>query len=271
MKKKLVRPPAVAGVFYSADRDTLLNDIHKFLLNAEGEGEPDKVMGAISPHAGYFYSGHVAGAVFGSIAVPDRVIIIGPNHRGVGAPVALDTSGGWLFPFGIVPTDAEAFSMILDNSNFVEPDMEAHAFEHSLEVIVPFLFVRNHKVSITAICMGTSEPEKIEDVANAVAKTARETGALVVASTDMTHYMPDDIARKLDLATIDAIKRMDVEGMMERVDRDGALCGGSSVAATLMACEKNGATRAELVRYATSGDIENKRGSVVGYGGFRLV
>lgn len=271
MKKKLIRPPAVAGVFYSADRDTLLNDVHKFLLNSPGEGEPDKVLGAVSPHAGYFYSGHVAGAVFGSIHVPDKVIIIGPNHRGIGAQVALDSSAGWLFPFGIVPTDPDAFSTILDSSNFVEPDTEAHAFEHSLEVIVPFLFVRNHKISITAVCMGTGDPEKIEDVANALATTARETGALVVASTDMTHYLPDDVARKLDLATIETIKKMDVDGMMERVERDGALCGGSSVAVAMKACEKNGAVRADLVRYATSGDIENKRSSVVGYGGFRIV
>lgn len=271
MKKKTVRPPAVAGVFYSADRDALLNDVHKFLSSAPGEGEPEKVKGAVSPHAGYFYSGHVAGAVFGSIMVPDRVIIIGPNHRGLGAPVALDDSGGWLFPFGVVPTDKETFSLILDNSSTVEPDMEAHAWEHSLEVIVPFLFVRNHKVSITAICMGTQEMEKIEDVASAVAVAARETGALVVASTDMTHYMPDMVARRLDGLTIETMQRMDIEGMMERVERDGALCGGSSVAAAMLACEKNGADRARLVRYATSGDIEDKRDSVVGYGGFTIV
>jgi AmmeMemoRadiSam system protein B len=271
MKKKTIRPPAVAGVFYPADRDGLLNEVHKYLLAAPGEGEPEKVRGAVSPHAGYYYSGHVAGAVFGSIAVPDRVIIIGPNHRGLGAPVALDDSDEWLFPFGTVPTDKEAFSIILDNSATVEPDTEAHAWEHSLEVIVPFLFVRNHKVSITAICMGTHDAEKIADVASAVAVAARETGALVVASSDMTHYMPDAVARRLDGLTIETIERMDVEGMMERVESEGALCGGASVASAMLACEKNGADRARLVRYATSGDIEDKRDSVVGYGGFLIV
>lgn len=268
MKKKAVRPPAVAGVFYPADKDELLNDVHRYIEAAEGEETP--AAGAVSPHAGYYYSGHVAGALFGSIKVPDRVIIIGPNHRGIGATVALDNSGGWLFPFGVVPKDEETFSIILDNSYAAEPDMEAHAFEHSLEVIVPFLFVRNHKVSITAICMGTSEDEKIADVARAVAIAAKKTGALVVASTDMTHYLPDDVVRKRDARTMKFISRMDVSGMMETAERDGALCGGSSVAVALAACEENGAKRASLVRYATSGDIEGNRGSVVGYCGFKI-
>jgi AmmeMemoRadiSam system protein B len=267
-KKEHIRPPAVAGVFYPADSETLLKDVKKFL--GAGEGISEKVLGAISPHAGYFYSGHVAGAVFGRIEVPDRVILIGPNHRGVGVPVALDDSDGWLFPFGVVPRDFETCSVIMDKSGFVELDGEAHSLEHSLEVIVPFLYARNKNVSISAICMGTHDMEKIEDVAQAVAKAAKETGALVVASTDMTHYMPDEVARKLDTETLGLIKRMDVEAIMDRVECRGALCGGAPVAATLMACEKNGATEARLARYATSGDIENKRGAVVGYCGFSI-
>ncbi len=269
MNKK-IRPPAVAGAFYPNDRDALLNEIHGYLAGVEGDGEPDKVMAVISPHAGWYYSGHVAGAVFGAIAVPDKVILIGPNHRGVGVSVALDNPDGWLFPFGVVPIDKEMCASLLENSETMESDAAAHAWEHSLEVIVPFLFARNPKISIAAICTNTHDMGEVEEIAVAVAKTAKKFGALLVASTDMTHYMPDEAARKADHKTIDVIKTMDEKALMARVVGEGALCGGPAVAILLSACKKNGAKKINLVRYATSGDIEGKRSSVVGYGGFTV-
>ncbi|MBI5178954.1 MAG: AmmeMemoRadiSam system protein B [Nitrospinae bacterium] len=267
--KQTIRPPAVAGTFYPNDKTTLLNEVQGY-LHAVTEGEFEAVMAAIVPHAGWYYSGHVAGAVFGTITVPDRVIIIGPNHRGMGAPVALDTTDGWLFPFGVVPVDRELCSLLLEHSAMMEPDAVAHAFEHSLEVIVPFLYARNQKVRFAPICLGTHDGDSLKDLAQAVAKAAKATGALIVASTDMTHYLPDTVTRKLDTATIEVMETMDGKKLMDRVKHEGALCGGGAVAAVMAACKANGAKELKLVKYATSGDIEGKRDSVVGYGGFTI-
>ena len=263
-----IRKPAVAGSFYPDDAGRLMFEVEAFMSNAGSK--PVRALGAISPHAGYYYSGHVAGALFGALEVPDRVILIGPNHRAAGARSALDDSGGWSFPFGVVPVNRELSYTIARECPSIEFDSQAHRGEHSLEVIVPFLYARNPSVSIAAISIFSHQAELIDEIADGVAKTAKQNDALVVASSDMTHYLPDKTVREIDSGTIETVRRLDSNGLLEKVKSDQSMCGAAAVALTMSACKKNGASRASLVKYATSGDIEGKRESVVGYGAFMI-
>ncbi len=261
-----IRPSAVAGMFYPGDPQTLLDDLQGYINNApQGNIRP---LAAISPHAGWYYSGHVAGAVFASIEVPERVILIGPNHRGAGAILALDPHDAWEFPFGEVPVDRELGARLLQYCPYLKEDAAAHAQEHSLEVIVPFLRAKNQAVKIAPVCVGTHDLRKLTALASAVARAAKETGALVVASTDMTHYLPDKTARAIDGNMIETLKSLDPEKILDTALGEQALCGAGPVYVTVSAARENGARSFGVIRYATSGDIEGKRDAVVGYGGF---
>ncbi|MBI5637540.1 MAG: AmmeMemoRadiSam system protein B [Nitrospinae bacterium] len=261
-----IRPPAVAGMFYPADPKAMLDELRGYIGAApEGHAHP---LAAVSPHAGWYYSGHVAGAVFAAIDVPDRVILIGPNHRGRGAELALDPHGAWRFPSGDVPVDKELGGLLLRYCPLLEEDAAAHAAEHSLEVIVPFLHAKNRDVKIAPLCIGTHNPEKLASLAAAVARAAKETGALVVASSDMTHYLSDKAARAIDGKMIETLKSLDADEILDAALEDQALCGAGPVYVAVAAARENGAREFAVVRYATSGDIEGKRDAVVGYGGF---
>ncbi len=267
MKSPLnIRPPAVAGMFYPGDPQTMLDDLHRY-INAAPQGNAHP-LAAVSPHAGWYYSGHVAGAVFAAIAVPDRVILIGPNHRGRGAELALDPHDAWHFPFGAVPVDKKLGAMLRQYCPPLEEDAAAHAGEHSLEVIVPFLHAKNPAVQIAPICIGTHDPHLLGALAAAVARAAKETGALVVASTDMTHYLPDKTARIIDGRMIETLESLDPAKILAAALEDQALCGAGPVYVAVAAARENGARKFGVIRYATSGDIEGKRDAVVGYGGF---
>ncbi len=275
-----VRQPAVAGTFYPADENELMGEVRGYIEKARPDAPdapdmPDtqgamNATAVIAPHAGYFYSGHVAGAVFSSVNVTDTVIIVGPNHRGLGAPAAVDDSTAWNFPFGEMKIDARLSEMLVSGCKKLEYDSAAHAMEHSLEVMAPFLFARNKKVSIAAICIGTHDEQTLECIGKSVALAQKKTGALVVASTDMTHYASDGVVRETDKASIELIEKMDEKALLEKVKRDNSLCGVGAVAVALVAARENGCKRAKLVRYATSGDVSGERNSVVGYAGFTI-
>lgn len=262
----IIRPPAVAGAFYSSDAAQLDEDVRGFI--AAAPAGDISALGMVLPHAGYYYSGHVAGAVVAAARVPERIIIFGPNHRGAGAPLAMDPSGAWAFPFGNVPLDRGLCARLLDYCPELEEDARAHSSEHSLEVLVPFLRAANPAAAIAPVCVGTHNRPALKSLAAAAARAARETGALIVASTDMTHYRPDREARENDARMIDTIRGMDPAAIIARAEDEESLCGAGPVFLAVSACKSNGAKRAELVKYATSGDIEGKRDAVVGYGGF---
>lgn len=265
-----LRKPAVAGSFYPADRDTLLAAAEKYISGANTHKDAGNVLGSIAPHAGWYYSGHIAGAVFGAINVPDRVIILGPNHSATGADAALDDSRGWEFPFGTVPLDGELACAIAEECACIETDSSAHAKEHSIEVVVPFLYAKNPDISITPICLYTQSKKAVGEIAEAVAETAKKFGALIVASSDMSHYLPDVVAKEIDRGTIELIKSFDHDLLMDKMRRGKGLCGAAPVAVAMAACRQNGAREAKLIKYATSGDIEGKIDAVVGYGGFLI-
>jgi AmmeMemoRadiSam system protein B len=261
-----IREPAVAGSFYPASKEKIFKALEFHLGESNGlKGTP---LGAISPHAGWVYSGPVAGAVFGSIEVPDNVILVGPNHHGLGAKAAIDSSDGWSFPFGTVPVNAEIAGAIADDCPDVRFDAVAHAYEHSIEVIVPFLYARNPAVKIVPVSLFTDDADTVHRLGSAIAAAVDEYGAMVVASTDMTHFLPDDQARKIDADSIKIIESMNYQRLLGWVKTAHALCGGTPVAVLLKACGDLGASRAELLKYATSGDTGGSRESVVGYGGF---
>jgi hypothetical protein len=260
----MVREPAVAGRFYTEDPAALVRQVDRFL--AAG-GARARAFGLIAPHAGYVYSGAVAGAVYARVEVPQRVIVLGPNHTGLGKAAALWPGGSWRLPSGDVPVDA-ALTAALAASPLVETDPEAHLLEHSLEVQVPFLARARPDVAIAALCLGPLSYDRCEELGEEIARVAAGAGALVVASSDMSHYVPAETAREKDHRAIARILALDPKGLYEVVRRERiTMCGIVPATVMLVAARILGATKAELVRYANSGEVNGDTRQVVGYAG----
>jgi AmmeMemoRadiSam system protein B len=258
------REPAVAGRFYTDDPAALVRQVDRFL--AAG-GPKVRARGLVAPHAGYVYSGSVAGAVYARVEVPPRVLVLGPNHTGVGRVAALWPDGAWRLPSGDVPVDPE-LTAALASSPLVQRDPEAHLLEHSLEVQIPFLARARPDVAIAALCLGPLSYEECEALGNDVARAAAESGALVVASSDMSHYLPAATAREKDHLALARILALDPRGLYDVVRREKiTMCGIVPATVMLVAAKALGATRAELVRYANSGDVNGDTRQVVGYAG----
>lgn len=264
------RRPAVANMFYPGDRSGLKQQLDSLIKPVP---QPRTVLAAISPHAGYVYSGGVAGAVFSQIRIPDTVVILGPNHRGVGARVALVASGTWDMPLGPVPINEDLADLILKASPSrprIEDDPEAHTMEHSIEVQVPFLQVLRPEITMVPICLSHVDLNACEEIGKALAKAVREYDreVLLVASTDMTHYESQDAARSKDQLAIERMLDLDPQGLFNTVAQHRiSMCGVIPTTIVLAACKGLGATKSELVQYATSGDITGDYAQVVGYAG----
>jgi AmmeMemoRadiSam system protein B len=218
------------------------------------------------------YSGAIAGAVYARVVVPPRVIVLGPNHTGLGHPAALwPADGGWRTPLGTVPVSAP-LTGALAACSLVEADRLAHLREHSLEVQVPFLAAARPGVELAALCLGPLDVDACAEVGRTVAAAARAQGALVVASSDMSHYIPAAKAREKDRLAIDRILALDPEGLHATVRREGiTMCGVIPATVMLFAARELGATRAELVRYGNSGEVNGDTRQVVGYAGLIVV
>lgn len=263
------REPAVAGRFYSDDPTALAGQLDRFLAAAPGKLA---ARGIVAPHAGYVYSGAVAGAVYARVEVPSHVVVLGPNHTGIGAAAALwPASGAWRTPLGPVPVDAE-LTAALAASSLVTPDMRAHRLEHALEVQVPFLQRARPGVSIAALCLTHLDYEDCVEIGRTVAAAAAARGALVVASSDLSHYLPAPVAARKDHRAIERILALDPLGLYQVVrGEDISMCGIIPVTVMLVAAQRMGATRAELVRYGHSGEVSGDDGSVVGYAGIAVI
>jgi AmmeMemoRadiSam system protein B len=259
------REPAVAGRFYEDDPAVLSREVSAFLA---APGEKCPALGVVAPHAGYVYSGAIAGAVYARVAVPPRVIVLGPNHTGLGRPAALwPAGGGWRTPLGTVPV-SRPLTDALAAGPLVELDRAAHLREHSLEVQVPFLALARPGVELAALCLGPLDVAECARVGETVAAAARAHGALVVASSDMSHYISAARARVKDQLAIDRILALDPEGLHATVEREGiTMCGVVPATVMLFAARALGASRAELVRYGSSGDVTGDTRQVVGYAG----
>jgi len=263
----MLRQPAVAGYFYQGSPSGLKDQIERYLVPTESR---IKALGILAPHAGLVYSGPVAGAVYSRIVLPDVFVLIGPNHTGLGSPVSIMTSGQWMTPLGPVAIDEALAVAIKARSRRVQDDMLAHLREHSLEVQLPFIQYQKKDFSIVPIQMMDTRFETCADLGNAVAAAVSEQKreVLVVASSDMSHYVSAGEARTKDHKALGRILELDARGLYDTVrNEDISMCGYGPAVAMLTACKALGATRAELVKYANSGDVSGDYDQVVGYAG----
>ncbi len=263
----MLRRAAVAGRFYPASSESLRADLESYLNTSP---KKVKARGIVVPHAGYMYSGQVAGAVYSAIEVPERMIILCPNHTGLGDPLSILSVGEWEIPLGRIPVDAELAKKLMHHCHLLTENAEAHKFEHSLEVQLPFVYHLRNSLKFVPIAVGTSRYASLERLGNAIADTLTETGeeVLVIASSDMNHYEADDVTRIKDKKAIDKILALDPKGLYEVIRTESiSMCGYGPTIAMLCGTMPLGAHRAELIKYATSGDISGNKREVVGYAG----
>lgn len=268
----MIREPAVAGRFYPARAAEITRDLLRYF--PEEKIAPVQAIGCVVPHAGWMYSGPVAGAVYARLKLPRRMIILCPRHFPMGQPLAINLGGAWRTPLGDVPVDAELAEALLRACPLLRDDPVAHQTEHSLEVQLPFLQHLLGDFRMVPIALGTDRYQAFEDLGHAIAAVitqARAAGSeeiLVVASSDMNHYESDAATRVKDQKAIAQILEMNPRGLYDTVRREGiTMCGYGPTTAMLIAAKKLGATQAELVRYATSAEVSGDYDRVVGYAG----
>jgi AmmeMemoRadiSam system protein B len=271
MPARTIRPPAVAGRFYPARPDVLARDVDEYLRAGEvTSNKVENALGCVVPHAGYMYSGGVAGAVYRKLPARTSYIILCPNHFGRGAPLAIVSAGSWLTPLGEVPIDTAGAQAIRHACRLLMEDPGAHAEEHSLEVQLPFLQREVKSFGFVPIAVGISGYAALEALGHGIAEALKNLAPrpLIVASSDMNHYEPDSITRVKDRMAIDRILELDPKGLYEVIRReDISMCGYGPTIAMLTAAKDLGAGHAELVKYATSADASGDRSAVVGYAG----
>ena len=261
------REALVAGRFYPGDKKVLERQIENFIDTGV---KREETVGIVSPHAGYIYSGKVAGAVYSRMEMAETFIIIGPNHTGRGEPFSIMTAGKWKTPLGPVDIDSGMAGEILSGSQSLKEDEEAHRYEHSIEVQIPFLQYLKNDFRFVPIVLSSGNLAVYRDIGEAIARAinSKETKAVIIASSDMTHYEPQEIAEDKDEKAIAAILELNERKLLERVgDLNISMCGCAPVATALTACKELGAEKAELVRYMTSGDTGGDYNAVVGYAG----
>ncbi|MHC4712247.1 MAG: AmmeMemoRadiSam system protein B [Planctomycetota bacterium] len=267
----MIREPAVAGAFYPGRADSLEATLDELII--AGDIIPN-VVGAVSPHAGYVYSGRAAGALFASIDVPETVVVLGPNHRGIGDRYGVFDDGAWKTPLGSVRIDGDLASAILAAVPFLKADTSSHMYEHSIEVQVPFLQYRRPQVKIVPISIGEHDYTKLVKLGRGIAEAAHNTDArpLVLASSDMTHYESADDASRKDRKAIDRMLALDEEGLWHTVNRQQiSMCGVAPAVAAITAAREFGAAEGRLISYMTSGDITGDYNEVVGYASLAFV
>ncbi len=269
-----VRQPAVAGRFYPANAQHLRAEVETYTTaRAEASMKSEakiRALGCVVPHAGYIYSGHVAGAVYRRLELPRRLVILCPNHTGRGELLAIMSTGAWHTPLGDAAIDEVMASQLKSRMPLLTEDEAAHRYEHALEVQLPFLQVLVPGFQFVPITVGTSNFEVLSALGVVIGSVTAQAGepVLVIASSDMNHYESDDVTRVKDRRAIDHMLALDPRGLYETVHQANiSMCGYGPTVAMLIAAKKLGANHAELIRYATSGDVSGDRGMVVGYAG----
>jgi len=263
----IVREPAVAGRFYPPNPERLRSDIDSYF------SPPQKKVRAIAgmvPHAGYMYSGPVAGAVFSRLEIPPCCIVLCPNHTGRGHPLAIMKEGAWRTPLGDMPINPDLAEDLMQEFPALSEDSAAHRYEHAIEVELPFLQVCRPDVKFVPIAIGTGQLVLLEQLGQALAEVLKKTKqpALIIASSDMNHYEDDATTRVKDRKAIEKILALDAPGLYETVMKESiSMCGFGPAVAMLTAARLLGAQNAELVQYATSADVSGDRKVVVGYAG----
>jgi MEMO1 family protein len=271
-----VREPAVAGQFYPRSEKELLSEVQGFLNRGAHDGDRPRVraLGVIAPHAGYVYSGAVAGAVYAHVEVPQKVIVLCPNHTGIGEPLAIMSEGSFRTPLGDVEIDSTLAEALKRGFPLLHEDAAAQLREHAVEVQLPFLQVLRKDVAMVPITVGIGQFEVLSALGVVMAKVIAECGepVLMVASSDMNHYEGDEETRVKDAMAIAQVCELQPKGLYDTVrGQDISMCGYGPAVAMLTAALRLGATSAELVKYATSGDVSRDREHVVGYAGIAVI
>jgi MEMO1 family protein len=271
-----VRTPAVAGRFYPGRAEELLRVVRGYISAGESLALISAI-GCVAPHAGYIYSGGVAGALYSRLSIPKRCVILCPNHTGKGVPLAIMASASWQTPLGEVKADRGTADRLLKRFPSLREDDAAHRSEHAIEVQLPFLLALQPELQIVPIALGTSDFEVLrglgEALADVIAGQEEDEGerTLIVASSDMNHYESDAITRVKDRKAIECVLALDARALWEVVmSEDISMCGFGPTVAMLTAAKLLGASSATLVKYATSGDVSGDYNSVVGYAGISV-
>jgi len=270
-----VRTPAVSGTFYPDNEKELKSLIHDCFMHTIGPGRmpptslDQKIYGVICPHAGFVYSGPVACHSFYSISssTSKLAIITGPNHYGIGQSIASMVDASWKTPLGLMEVDSESALELRNGLDILELDSFSHSKEHSIEVQVPMLQETfSHEMKILPVSLINQEQQTATKVGSAIAKIAHKKDALLIGSSDFTHYEENEFAHRQDLALIEPILNLDVDEFYKILyERKVTACGFGAIASTMTACKELGATKGKLLKYATSGDVSGDKSSVVGY------
>jgi AmmeMemoRadiSam system protein B len=264
----MLRLPVVSGRFYPSDPIELTSLLREY-TNAAAHSPPITARACLLPHAGYVYSGSVAGAVLARIAVPKKVIVLGVRHHPRGEQAAILSSGAWRTPLGDAPIDEPLAAALREACPLLREDSVAHSAEHSLEVQLPFLQVLAADFTFVPIALGTINFEKLVSVGEALAKVlAGREDVLLLTTSDLNHYEDDATTRIKDRKAIDQLLALNPRGLYD-ICRNGniSMCGLGPAVAMLTALNALGARRADLVKYATSADVSGDRTAVVGYAG----
>lgn len=282
-----MRPPAVAGQFYAGEKSTLKKQIEKCFNHVHGPGfipdigkGPRQILGLVSPHAGYPYSGPIAAHGFARLAEdgkPGSIILLGPNHQGIGSGISIMTQGKWSTPMGEIDIDKNLAEKILNSIDIIDEDEISHSREHSIEVQIPFLqYVFGSELNIVPICMMMQDDETIEEIGKGIGSILSETifdnDVLIIASTDFTHYESQDTAVSNDRKAIDKILNLDWKGLIDTISQENiSMCGYGPVSTMLKAVKELGSKQANLLKYATSGDVTGAMSQVVGYSSIEVL
>ncbi len=278
-----VRKPAVAGQFYPSDTKELSELIDWCYLHPIGPGKgppapPTRadLVAVVCPHAGYVYSGPVAAHSYlhvSSLKKPELIVIVAPNHYGIGSGVSTFKDGVWETPLGRISVDPAATKALADSAEIVAFDPDAHRLEHSLEVQLPFLQkIYGDSVPLLPVSLVFQDIDTAKSISKALAKVVRGRRAVLVASSDFTHYESAEDARKKDTALVQQILKMDLEGFYSTLEAlNVTACGFGAIATVMESARALGLRKAELLKYASSGDTSGDNLQVVGYGALRFV
>lgn len=278
-----LRKPVVAGTFYEKDEEKLKKQIEECFLHRLGPGELPKVnfagnhkiIGLVSPHAGYMYSGAIAAWGFHHLAQegsPEIVVILGPNHQGGGNPIALVNQGIWQTPLGEVKINEEIANQIKEASEVISIDETAHLGEHAIEVQLPFLqYIYGSSFSFVPLCMMNPTLALSIEVGKTIAEVLKEKKAVIIASTDFTHYESQEKAKRKDEKALTEILNLNAEKLRKVIDAFNiSMCGPGPVISMLTATKLLGAKKTELLKYSTSGDLTGDYSRVVGYASVKV-
>jgi AmmeMemoRadiSam system protein B len=264
-----IRPPAVAGMFYPEKKITLDQEVAMVLEESREIDLQGKIIGMVVPHAGYMFSGGVAARAYRQLfeSEMDIVVVIAPSHCEYFTEISIFDGYAYSTPLGTIPVDKDLAQELVEQSPQIVLSDKGHRFEeHALEVQLPFLQKIFDNFRFVPVVMGEHSQDNIQSLANGLARVLKDKKALIVASTDLSHFYNDEKANSLDQVVIDDIENFDEEKLfLDLQSGECEMCGGGPVMATIKACKLLGANKSQVLLYRNSGDITGDRSDVVGY------